>query len=70
MVIRSEKTFLFKGDDKEITIKAGEIKNVPDWVAKTDLFRLAQKDKSIIVVSTKNKKKIENNENLTPPADK
>ena len=76
MRIRSDKSFLFKGDDEEITIKAGEIKDVPDWVGKTDLFKLAQKDKSILVISTKkDKKKAENDENLNngstqPPAEK
>lgn len=75
MRIRSERTFLFKGDNEEITIKAGEIKDVPDWVGKTDLFKLAQIDKSVLVISTKNKRKAENDENLNngstqPPADK
>lgn len=76
MRIRSDRTFLFKGSDEEITIKAGETKDVPDWVAKTDLFKLAQKDKTILVISTKkDKKKAENDESLNngstqPPADK
>ena len=76
MRIRSDKSFLFKGDNEAITIKAGEIKDVPDWVGKTDLFKLAQKDKSILVISTKkDKKKAENDENLNngstqPPAEK
>lgn len=75
MRIRSDRTFLFKGSDEEITIKAGETKDVPDWVAKTDLFKLAQKDKTVLVISTKkDKKKAENDKSLnngsTPPTDK
>lgn len=76
MRIRSDRTFLFKGSDEEITIKAGETKDVPDWVGKTDLFKLAQKDKTVLVISTKkDKKKAENDESLNngstpPPADK
>jgi hypothetical protein len=76
MRIRSDRTFLFKGSDEEITIKAGETKDVPDWVAKTDLFKLAQKDKAVLVISTrKDKKKAENEESLNNgstqlPADK
>lgn len=76
MRIRSDRTFLFKGSDEEITIKAGETKDVPDWVAKTDLFKLAQKDNTVLVISTKkDKKKAENDESLNngstqSPADK
>ena len=76
MRIRSDRAFLFKGDNEEITIKPGEIKDVPDWVSKTDLFKLAQKDKTILVISTKkDKKKAENEESLNngsnqPSADK
>lgn len=76
MVIRSDRTFLFRGSDEEITIKAGETKDVPDWVAKTDLFKLAQKDNTVLIISTKkDKKKAENDEKINngttpPPADK
>ena len=71
MRLRSDRTFLFKGSDEEITIKAGETKDVPDWVAKTDLFKLAQKDNTVLDISTKkDKKKAENDESLNPPADK
>ncbi|WP_061342959.1 hypothetical protein [Clostridium botulinum] len=65
MIIRSEKTFLFKGDDEEKIIQAGETKVLPDWVGKTELFKLAQKDKSVLVIATKrDKKKAENEEYL------
>lgn len=76
MRIRSDKSFLFKSDNEEAIIKAGEIKDMPDWIGKTDLFKLAQKEKSILVISTKkDKKKAENDESLNngttpPPADK
>lgn len=76
MRIRSDRTFLFKDGNEEITVKAGEIKDVPDWIAKTDLFKLAQKDKTVLVISTKkDKKKAENDESLNngstqSPADK
>lgn len=70
MRLRSDKSFLFKGDSEEVTIKAGEIKDVPDWVAKTDLFKLAKKDGAVLVISTKkDKQRAENNEDLTTPTD-
>ncbi len=66
MIIRSDKTFLFKnGDDEEEIIQAGETKALPDWVGKTELFKLAQKDQSLLVIANKkDKKRAENDENL------
>lgn len=67
MRIRSEKTLLFKGDNAEEIIRKGEIKDLPDWVAKTEIFKLAKAEGSLLVIATKkDKKKAENEEDLTP----
>lgn len=67
MRVRSEKTLLFKGDSTQEIIRKGEIKDLSDWVAKTDIFNLAKAEGSLLVIATKNdKKKAENEENLTP----
>lgn len=50
MRIRAEKAFLFKGDDENIKINPNEVKDLPDWVGKTDLFKLAKKDGSVSVL--------------------
>lgn len=77
MRVRSDKSFLFKGDNKEEIIKKGEIKDLPDWIEKTDIFNLAKEEGSILVIQSSNdKKKAENNDSLksaknaTTPADK
>ncbi|WP_061342974.1 hypothetical protein [Clostridium botulinum] len=65
MRIRSEKSFLFRGDNEEVTIRRGEIKDVSNWVAKTDTFKLAKAEGSILIIATKtDKKKAENEEYL------
>ena len=67
MFLRSNKSFLFKGDDEIAKIKAGEIKEMPDWIVKTDLFKFAKKDGDILVIANKKDKiKAENEEDLTP----
>lgn len=66
MRVRSEKAFLFRGDNTEEIIRKGEIKDLPDWVAKTDIFKLAKAEGSLLVIATKkDKKKAENEEDLT-----
>lgn len=65
MRVRSDKSFLFKGDNEEVVIKKGEVKDLPDWISKTDIFNLAQKDGSILVIETQeDKKKAENDEDI------
>ncbi|RXI46084.1 hypothetical protein DP145_01730 [Clostridium tetani] len=65
MRIRSDKSLLFRGDTENIIIRKSEIKDVPDWVAKTDTFKLANKEGSILVIETKEQKiKAENEDKI------
>lgn len=63
MKVYSEKTFLFENGDEKVVVRNKEIKDVPEWVTKTTLFKLAEKDGSIQVLGdNKQQKAAENGE--------
>ncbi|BDR73337.1 hypothetical protein K144316041_20450 [Clostridium tetani] len=65
MRIRSDKSLLFRGDTENVIIRESEIKDVPDWVVKTDTFKLAEKEGSLLVIETKEQKiKAENEDKI------
>lgn len=60
MRIFANKSFIFSNGEDEVEIKDHEFKDVPDWVAKTKLFKLAESDGSIqLIEGAKQEKKIE-----------
>lgn len=63
MRVMATKSLLFTQGEESVTVKNREIKDVPDWVAETMLFKLAQKDNTIQVIENKEQqKKAENGE--------
>ncbi len=56
MRIQSKKSLLFRGDSGNEKIKHNETKDLPDWVAKTDTFKLARQEGSLMIISTKKQK--------------
>lgn len=74
MRIFSKKTFLFKDGESEVKVRNKDIIDVPDWIAKTPLFKLAEKSGDIQVMDSANKiKEVEKgnkNKNKKSPSDK
>jgi hypothetical protein len=54
MRILSKKTFLFTapGVESKVRVEANQITDVPDWITKTLLYRLATKDDVISVLAS------------------
>lgn len=50
MRIFASKSFLFQAGEEETSIRNHEIKDMPDWIAATTLFKLAENDGSIQVI--------------------
>lgn len=62
MRVYSEKTFLFKDRDEKVLVRNKDIIDVPDWIASTDLFKLAEKSGDIQIINSSTKQKeVENN---------
>lgn len=57
MRVYSKQTFLFKDGEDEFTVRHKDIVDVPDWIAKTPLFKLAEKSGDIEVMDSSNKVK-------------
>lgn len=57
MRVMATKSLLFTRGEENVVIKHHEIKDVPDWVGETMLFKLAQKDNSIQVIENKTQQK-------------
>lgn len=53
MRVIATRTYRFTNGNEEFTIKNHEITDAPDWISETTLFKLAQKDKSISEITTK-----------------
>lgn len=68
MRVLATKSLLFTQGEESVTIKNHEIKDVPDWVAETMLFKLAQKDGTIQVIENREQQK--EAENNKPAANK
>lgn len=67
MKIFSKKTFRFDmKEQKSVTIKAMEFKNVPDWVKDTLIFKLASKDGTIQEIVSKKQSLALENDGETP----
>ncbi|OHW63078.1 hypothetical protein EUAN_08620 [Andreesenia angusta] len=66
MRVMATRSLLFTRGEEEVKIKHHEIKDVPDWVAETMLFKLAQKDNTIQVIENKlQQKEAENSKPAT-----
>lgn len=72
MRIFSKKTLLFKDGQDEFILKHKDIVDVPDWIVKTPLFKLAEKSGDIQVMDSASKiKEVEKgNKNKKSPSDK
>ena len=71
MRIFANKSFIFSNGEDEVKVRNLDFADVPDWVAKTRLFKLAVGDKSIQVVeSTKEQTQIENDGDIDVDIDK
>lgn len=51
--IFAAKSFLFSNGEEEVEVKNREMKEVPDWVADTQLFKLAEIDGNIQIMESK-----------------
>lgn len=63
MVIHSKKSFLFTNGDEIKKVNNLEITEVPDWVAKTPLFKLATEGNNpdiTVITNSEEKVKAEN----------
>lgn len=57
MRVFSVKSFLFVRGEEKVKVRNQEMKDVPDWVAETQLFKLAQIDGNIQILSSKSEEK-------------
>ncbi|WP_034438020.1 hypothetical protein [Clostridium ihumii] len=63
MVIFSKKSFKFINGTEEANIRNQEMKEMPDWIEGTLLFKLAKEDDSISVIENRKQlKAVENGE--------
>lgn len=53
MLLYSTKALKFKGDQENFTLQCHEITDAPEWVGKTDEFKLAKADGCLTVTATK-----------------
>ena len=52
MRLFSNKSYTFQKGELEVSIKNQEIKDMPDWIEETLLFKLAKKEGSISIIET------------------
>lgn len=50
MRLFASKSFLFLNGEEEASIKNQDMKDMPDWIAETKLYKLAETDGSIQVI--------------------
>lgn len=63
MRVFASKSFLFQHGEEEASIRNQEIKDMPAWIQKTKLFKLAKADGSISVIENSAQQKNAENKN-------